>query len=99
MTIEPDLAAFPEGTRSRNGRLGEFKKGVFIMALKSQRPVLPITIVDSDRIQPAGTYKIRPGRVHVVVHDPIATSTMTLEDRDRLMRTTRAAIASALPAL
>jgi 1-acyl-sn-glycerol-3-phosphate acyltransferase len=90
--------AFPEGTRSRNGRLGEFKKGVFIMAIKSKRPIVPITIVDSNRILPAGTFTIRPGIVDVIVHDPIPTRELKLEDRERLVLLTRTAIASALPA-
>jgi len=89
--------AFPEGTRSRNGKLGEFKKGVFMMAIKSQRPIVPITIINSNGIQPAGTYRIRPGSVDVVVHDPIPTEALRPEDRERLMQLTRAAIASALP--
>ncbi len=89
--------AFPEGTRSRNGRLGEFKKGVFIMALKAGTPVVPITIVDSNRIQPPGSYAINPGMVEVIFHDPIPTDKMTFEDRHKLVAMTRAAIASALP--
>jgi len=89
--------AFPEGTRSRDGRLGEFKKGVFIMALKAGTPVVPISIVDSNRIQPPGRYAISPGVVEVIFHDPIPTDKMTLDDRHRLVSMTREAIASALP--
>ena len=89
--------AFPEGTRSRDGRLGTFKKGVFIMALKAGVPVVPISIIDSNRIQPPGEYAIRPGVVKVIFHDPIPTAGLTMEDRDRLVEATRAAIASALP--
>ncbi len=92
------FVAFPEGTRSRDGRLGEFKKGVFIMAIKAQAPILPITILNSARIQPPGKYGIRPGLIRVIFHDPIATEGMTIEDRDRLIRRVRDAIASALPA-
>lgn len=89
--------AFPEGTRSRDGKLGEFKKGVFIMALKGQVPIMPITIVGSAQIQPPGKYAIRPGRVKIIYHDPILTAGMQLEDRHRLVQLTREAIASALP--
>jgi 1-acyl-sn-glycerol-3-phosphate acyltransferase len=89
--------AFPEGTRSRNGRLGEFKKGVFIMALKAGVPIVPISIVNSSAIQPPGEYGIRPGTIHVVFHDPIPTENLGMEDRDRLVDLTRAAIASGLP--
>jgi 1-acyl-sn-glycerol-3-phosphate acyltransferase len=90
--------AFPEGTRSRNGRLGEFKKGVFIMALKAGVPIVPISIVNSSGIQPPGEYAIRPGVIEVIFHDPIPTANLGMEDRDRLVDVTRAAIASGLPA-
>ncbi len=89
--------AFPEGTRSRDGRLGDFKKGVFIMALRARVPVVPVSLVNSSVIQPPGAYKIRPGIIEVVFHDPIPTERMGTEDRDRLIEMTRAAIASALP--
>jgi 1-acyl-sn-glycerol-3-phosphate acyltransferase len=90
--------AFPEGTRSIDGQLGEFKKGAFIMALKAQMPVIPVTILDADKILPRGKYAIRPGRIRVIFHDPIATEGMSVENRNQLMQSTRAAIASALPA-
>ena len=88
--------AFPEGTRSRDGSLGKFKKGVFIMAIQAEIPVVPITITNSASIQPPGSYGIRPGRINVVIHDPIETTGMTFEDRHALILQTRAAIASAL---
>lgn len=88
--------AFPEGTRSRNGRLGEFKRGVFIMAIKAQSPIIPVTILNSARVQPPGKYGIRPGCVEVIFHDPIETLGMTADDRNRLVELTRSAIAAAL---
>jgi 1-acyl-sn-glycerol-3-phosphate acyltransferase len=89
--------AFPEGTRSSDGRLGGFKKGVFLMALKSQIPIVPITILGSADILPRGKYAIRPGCIRVIIHDPIVTEGMTIEDRHRLVALTRNAIASGLP--
>jgi len=90
---------FPEGTRSRNGRLGTFKKGAFIMAIKAQVPIIPVTIIGSAAIQPPGSYAIHPGLIRVIFHDPIPTEGMDLEDRDRLIELTRQAIASKLPEL
>jgi 1-acyl-sn-glycerol-3-phosphate acyltransferase len=90
--------AFPEGTRSRDGRLGEFKKGVFVMAIKAGTPVIPVTILNSNKIQPPGSYGIRSGSIQVIFHDPIETEEMDLEDRNRLVQLTRDAIASRLPA-
>ncbi|MDR1726379.1 MAG: 1-acyl-sn-glycerol-3-phosphate acyltransferase [Acidobacteriota bacterium] len=88
--------AFPEGTRSRDGALGRFKKGAFIMAIQAGVPVVPVTICGSAAIQPPGGYGIRPGRIRLAIHAPIETRGMTVEDRDRLMRETRDAIASKL---
>jgi 1-acyl-sn-glycerol-3-phosphate acyltransferase len=86
--------AFPEGTRSRDGRLGEFKKGVFIMAIKAQTPIVPITILDSAKVQAPGEYGIHPGCIHVIIHDPIETKDMDLDDRNLLVKLVREAIAS-----
>lgn len=96
MTQGHSFIAFPEGTRSRDGRLGEFKKGVFIMAIKAQVPIMPVTIVGSDQVQPPGRYSIRPATVQVVFHDPIPTAGCGLEYRDRLIQLTRSAIESGL---
>jgi 1-acyl-sn-glycerol-3-phosphate acyltransferase len=97
LTEGKSFLAFPEGTRSRNGQLGEFKKGVFIMAIKAHVPIVPITILDSDKIQPPGKYGIRPGYIRVIIHDAINTGGMQFEDRHRLVQLTRDAIASELP--
>lgn len=89
--------AFPEGTRSRDGRLGQFKKGVFLMALQARIPIMPISILGSSEVQPPGAYAIRPGTIEVIFHNPIPTDRLAPEDRDRLMERTREAITSALP--
>jgi 1-acyl-sn-glycerol-3-phosphate acyltransferase len=88
--------AFPEGTRSRDGNLGNFKKGAFIMAIKAQVPVVPVTITGSASVQPPGSYAIRPGTIRLYFHDPIPTAGMGLEDRNRLIQLTREAIESRL---
>lgn len=88
--------AFPEGTRSRDGRLGEFKKGVFVMAIKAGVPIVPVSIRNSRAIQPPGHYGIQPGTVELIFHEPIATEHMQLNDRDLLLQLTRAAIARGL---
>ena len=97
LTQGKSFIAFPEGTRSRDGQLGDFKKGVFIMAIKAQTPIVPITILDSNKILPPGKYSIRPGRIRVIFHDPIDTAGLKFEDRNELAQMARNAIASALP--
>jgi 1-acyl-sn-glycerol-3-phosphate acyltransferase len=78
------LMAFPEGTRSHDGALGEFKTGAFVAAIKSGVPVVPIYISGAAQILPAGTLVTHSGRVTVVAGEPIPTQPFTLDDRRRL---------------
>jgi 1-acyl-sn-glycerol-3-phosphate acyltransferase len=91
-----NFLVFPEGTRSRDGRLQAFKKGVFVMAIKAQAPVVPISISGSRKIMPKGKFAISPGLVRITIHDPIPTEGCTLDDRGRIMERVRQAILSGL---
>ena len=89
-------AIYPEGTRSRDGRLLPFKKGAFMMAIEAGVPVVPISISGSTKIMPKGEIKIFPSTIYITVHEPISTAGYTRENIAELMRTTRAKIVSAL---
>nr|GMC58388.1 1-acyl-sn-glycerol-3-phosphate acyltransferase 1, chloroplastic [Ipomoea batatas] len=63
---------FPEGTRSKDGKLGVFKKGAFSIAAKTGVPVVPITLLGTGKIMPAGMEgRLNCGSVKVVIHQPI----------------------------
>uniref|UniRef100_A0A5B7BQW7 1-acyl-sn-glycerol-3-phosphate acyltransferase n=1 Tax=Davidia involucrata TaxID=16924 RepID=A0A5B7BQW7_DAVIN len=63
---------FPEGTRSKDGKLGAFKKGAFSIAAKTRVPVVPITLIGTGKIMPSGREGIlNLGSVKVVIHKPI----------------------------
>ena len=89
---------FPEGTRSRDGRLLPFKKGAFHIAIEQQIPILPVTVAGTREIMPAKTLKLFPGRARMVVHPPIETTGMVHDDLAVLKNRTRDVIESALPA-
>jgi 1-acyl-sn-glycerol-3-phosphate acyltransferase len=67
------IVVFPEGTRSRNGRLSPFKKGGFLLAAKTRTNIVPVTIVGSASLLPAGAWRLRPGCIEVFVDKPIST--------------------------
>jgi 1-acyl-sn-glycerol-3-phosphate acyltransferase len=93
---ETNIVVFPEGARSFDGRLQPFKKGGFALAIKSGVPVVPISIRGSRDILPRGGWRIKPGRIEVVVEKPIATEGYTRKDRDELMERVREAITTNL---
>lgn len=87
---------FPEGTRSRTGRMGDFKKGAFIMALDLGLPILPITIHNTDKILPPNSTDLFPGRASMVVHEPIDVSEYDRERLGELMTAVREVIQAGL---
>lgn len=62
---------FPEGTRSQDGRLGEFKRGSLLAASKSGVPVVPVAISGSYQILPRGTKLFKPAKVKFTVCPPV----------------------------
>jgi 1-acyl-sn-glycerol-3-phosphate acyltransferase len=90
------LLFFPEGTRSRDGRLHAFKKGAFVMAKDMNLPVLPVTLRGTDNVLPALTLGLLPGRTEIIIHRPIAASQVTALTADELMVRSREVIAAYL---
>ena len=90
-----DMTIFPEGTRSRDGRLLPFKKGPFYLAMESGCPVVPVTILGTYEMLPKGKFFIRHGTAELVFHEPLWPK--NFPDREALVDATRNAIASSLP--
>jgi 1-acyl-sn-glycerol-3-phosphate acyltransferase len=86
------LIVFPEGTRSADGTLGPFKKGGFMVALSLGIDILPVSILGSAVVLPPRSFSLLPGRIRVVVKEPIPTQRFGLERRDELMAEVRRAI-------
>jgi 1-acyl-sn-glycerol-3-phosphate acyltransferase len=62
---------FPEGTRSKDGNLGEFKRGAFLLANAAKEKIVPVTIIGSDKILPKNSFKIKSGVVKVIFGEPV----------------------------
>jgi 1-acyl-sn-glycerol-3-phosphate acyltransferase len=90
------IMIFPEGSRSRDGRLGELKKGGFMMAYEMGLPILPVSITGTHRVLPPHRMMLLPGSVEISVHPPIDPAAYGVDGRDRLMADVRRAIASGL---
>ncbi len=89
------MMAFPEGTRSRDGKLLPLKKGPFHLSIDSGIPVVPVTIIGAHEVWPKGYFRIRPGKITIVFHSPM--NPQAYSSREELMGAVRAKIESALP--
>jgi 1-acyl-sn-glycerol-3-phosphate acyltransferase len=87
---------FPEGTRTRTGELGPFKKGAFVAALEAGSRIVPAAIEGVRELMPPGGLRIRPGTVRIRLLDPMPVESYSYDDRERLAAEVRARIAGAL---
>jgi 1-acyl-sn-glycerol-3-phosphate acyltransferase len=88
------LILFPEGTRSRDGRVARFKGGSFYLAIEAGLPVVPLSIVGSRHIMLKGRLATYPGRVKLVVHEPIDTRGLAGTDSRAFAERVRQIVAS-----
>jgi 1-acyl-sn-glycerol-3-phosphate acyltransferase len=86
------ILIFPEGTRQETDHLGDFKKGGFILALKSQKPIVPVGIIGSAKVLPKNSYRITPGTIKIILGKPIPTAGIHTRDAEILMEKVREAI-------
>ncbi len=80
------VMTFPEGTRSKDGKIKPFKQGMFHLAIKAGVPIVPITIVGAGNIMPKRSLKINPGKVTMIIGEPIEVSGYTPENRVALIK-------------
>ena len=83
------ILVFPEGTRSTNGELLKFRRGGFLLALKSGLPIVPAGILGSREAQSKKEFVIRPGEIWVHYGTPIETTDYSVSTRDELMAAVR----------
>lgn len=87
---------FPEGTRSRDGRLQPFRRGGFFLALYSQAPIVPVSITGTFELQPKGAFFVKRGKVKVIFHPPISVEGYDRGSMPLLMEKVRGAVEAGL---
>lgn len=86
------IVVFPEEGRSRERKMRPFQRGGFLLALKSELPIVPTAIKGTFDVLPANSHHVRPGPVTVTLTPPIATEGLSIRDREKLSDQARARI-------
>jgi 1-acyl-sn-glycerol-3-phosphate acyltransferase len=79
------LGIYPEGTRSPDGKLYRGRTGVARMILEGEVPVVPVAMVDTEKIMPIGTRLPKVGRIGIVIGEPIDFSRFEGMEGDRFI--------------
>ncbi|MCS7024106.1 MAG: 1-acyl-sn-glycerol-3-phosphate acyltransferase [Bryobacteraceae bacterium] len=88
------VLVFPEGTRSMDGRLQEFKEGAALLAIRAQTPLVPAAVVGTQRVLPAKSKVIRGGEVELRIGAPIDVRRYELKQRAQLTARLRNEVAA-----
>ncbi len=88
------LVIFPEGTRSTDCTLGEFKSGAFKIATKPKVPIIPVSIKGTKEVFEDNNHKIKPSNIKITFHEPIFTENLTKEEIKELPMRVKKIIAS-----
>ena len=83
------VVIFPEGTRSKDGSILEFKRGGFTIAARSGVPVVPVSISGAHRVLPSKTLDLNPGPIRLVLGRPIPTAGLDRAGQDEVMELVR----------
>ncbi len=86
------VMTFPEGTRSRDGRMKTFKQGTFYLAIKSGAPIIPVSIIGSGEIMPKRSLQVNPGRIIMAIDKPIPVTGYTIDTRAELIERVQSVI-------
>jgi 1-acyl-sn-glycerol-3-phosphate acyltransferase len=98
--LRPDFsfAILPEGTRTRDGNLGLFKRGGFLLALETGLDILPLVQMGAYRIARKGSLLIRPGWVDIAIEPAVSTAGYTKENSGELIERVRSVFLNRLGA-
>ncbi len=92
------LIAFAEGSRTRDGHVQEFKKGIFTIAQKYGVPIVPMSIVGSYQFFRTGQWMLHPAEITVYLHDTIDTSKLSRGEVDAIRQRVREIVAEPVEA-
>jgi 1-acyl-sn-glycerol-3-phosphate acyltransferase len=84
-----NIISFPEGTRSPDGTIMNFKKGTFVVAIRARAPIVPVAVEGTRHVMPKNTFRFRPHPIRVAFGQPIPTTNLKDENLANLIKDVR----------
>ena len=86
------VVVFPEGTRSKDGTIGPFKKGSHLLAVRAKVPMVPLTLIGAGNIIKKNSIFIKPGPIRIIISPPVFTDTRTDKNGESILEGIRQTI-------
>lgn len=90
------MMIFPEGARTKDGKLSSFRRGAYRLAIDTGLPLVPITINGPFDVMKRNSITLNPNRLELTIHKPISTKNLSKEDIPDLINKTKTIISSDL---
>jgi 1-acyl-sn-glycerol-3-phosphate acyltransferase len=90
------IVIFPEEGRSRERTMRPFQRGAFLLAIKSEKTIVPLAVDSTYDVFPVGATRVKPGRVTIRVGTPIETANLKLKAKETLLTESREQIETML---
>ncbi|NDV78621.1 1-acyl-sn-glycerol-3-phosphate acyltransferase [Dysgonomonas sp. 511] len=90
------MVIFPEGARTKTGKMGRFKRGAFIIAKEMNLSIVPVTVNGAYDLMKIKTYLLNPGTLELIVHEPVSTEDLTDENMPDFINNCRETVHSGL---
>jgi 1-acyl-sn-glycerol-3-phosphate acyltransferase len=89
INIGSSIVVFPEGTRSEDGSIGNFKKGSQLLAQRANVPMVPITIIGTRDIIRKGSIIIHPGPIKIIISPHVTLDATNAKKGDKILQIIR----------
>lgn len=96
LTNGNSVVIFPEGTRSKDGEVGKFKRGAFMLATDLDLDVVPLTIKGAFEVMPPNSFVVFPGTIELSIHKPMHTDELTHQTLNPFVEQVREVVKSGL---
>ena len=90
------MMMFPEGARTKTGKLSPFRRGAYRIAMDMKLPIVPITLNGPFDVLKVNSFRLYPGKLELIIHKPISTENLEQKDLRNLMDQTKDIIHSGL---
>ncbi|HIC37260.1 MAG TPA: 1-acyl-sn-glycerol-3-phosphate acyltransferase, partial [Candidatus Marinimicrobia bacterium] len=90
--IPRSVLLFPEGTRTKDGSLGQFKRGGLLLGIETGIPIVPVAFVNTFEMLEKGSWTMKNHPIELRIAKPIPTGTYTYETRRNLAKHVQAEV-------
>ena len=90
------LVVFPEGARTKTGKMGRFKRGAFIIAKEMNLEIVPVTVNGPYDLMKINTYFLNPCKLELIIHEPISTKDLNEDNMSEFIDNCREIVYSGL---